>query len=455
MPQKPKACRNPARGAHRNIETMETNVLKRIAFSDEAEYNIDKQTRRAGFRHAESGSKVTYTAGAVSGILGSEKYEERVAFMDKKKGIRVLVMAAVFLFLFSAAPVKADAAKLDRTSVILLKGRTASIKLKKYPKKTKKFAWKKSGKAVKIVKKRKGMVKVKAVKCGTSAVKIRSGKKTLECRVTVIGKNAGVKLDKGTGSTLELGARVAEVASSNPKIVKAVNQGTSVKLTALRSGTAKVMAILAGGKVIKVEINVPGKGTDNPAGKVTPDTEPGVEVPGTEAKAETVETGAQTPSTETSETEAEMPDTGEASITDRPRLRIGAYYYCNSDQHDYANFLPRFLAANLTTMEANDWINDLNEEAQIAIQQHINKSNYSDEYKAELLAVLRKDITYDDATKAELTTKFFDEFDKHYHDSNGFLCTASSSSDRNIYVYGEWTQIPGNEYEAWKKENIK
>lgn len=371
--------------------------------------------------------------------------------MDKKKGIRVLVMAAVFLFLFSAAPVKAGAAKLDRTSVILLKGRTASIKLKKYPKKTKKFAWKKSGKAVKIVKKRKGMVKVKAVKCGTSAVKIRSGKKTLECRVTVIGKNAGVKLDKGTGSTLELGARVAEAASSNPKIVKAVNQGTSVKLTALRSGTSKVMAILAGGKVIKVEINVPGKGTGNPAGKVTPDTEPGnempdtepgVETPGTEAKAETVETGTQTPSAETPETPS-----GGINHNVQRTVNVGSLYHCNSDKHTFTCFYPNYIARSKTAEEAVAWINARPEEEKAFIEQNINESSYSDEYKTKLLGVLHGDVELTDELKTSLRDELMYTFDDHCFD---YGC---SSSNPNVYFYGPMVSVPDSEYEEWKKEN--
>ena len=358
-------------------------------------------------------------------------------------------MMALLSLCFLVLPVKADAAKLDKTSVILLKGKTATVSLKKYPKTTKKFAWKKSGKAVKIIRKKKSTVRLKAVKCGTSVVKIKSGKKTLKCKVTVIKNNAGVKMDKGSNSMLELGKKVVEATSSNPKAVKVAKKGTAVKLTAVGSGTAKVMVITTGGAVTRIEITVPGKTGDKPTADEpeTPGTEPVVEKPETPGT-EPIVTDPETPGSET-----EAPGAGVASITDRPRTRIGLYYYCNSDQHEYANFLPRFLAANLTTVAANDWINERNEEEKTAIEENINMSNYSDEYKAELLAVLYGDIAYDDDRKAELTTKFFDEFELHMY-PQGF-CRASSSSDRNVYVYGEWTQIPEDEYEEWKKENIK
>lgn len=360
-----------------------------------------------------------------------------------------ILMSAVLVLVLGMIPMRAGAARLNRTSLILLRGQTSVLRLKKYPKKKKRFVWRKTGKAVKIIRKKRSAVRIKAAKPGTSVVKIRSGKKTLKCKVTVIGKNAEVKLGKGSGSTLELGARVAEATSSNPKVVRAIKQGTSVKLKALRGGTAKIMIIVAGGRVVKLEITVPGKDDKNPAEKETetPDTEPAVE------KTETPGTEPSVTEPETPDTEPETPSTGVAMITDRPRLYIGCYYYCNSKDHDYANFYPRFIAPALSVEEANTWIDDLNEEQKTAVEENINASNYSDEYKAKLLAVLHREVTYDDARKAELREQFFDEFEVHMYPQG--TCRASSSSDRSIYVYGEWTQIPEDEYEEWKKENIR
>lgn len=357
-----------------------------------------------------------------------------------------LLMMALLSLCFLVLPVRAEAAKLDKTSVILLKGKTATVSLKKYPKKTKKFAWKKSGKAVKIIRKKKNTAKIKAVKCGTSVVKIKSGKKTLKCKVTVIKNNAEIKLAKGSGSVLELGKKVVEATSSNPKAVKVAKKGTAVKLTAAGSGTAKVMVITAGGAVTRLEITVPGKTGDKPTADEpgTPGTEPVVEKPETPGT-EPVVTDPETPGSET-----EAPGAGVASITDRPRFYIGCYYYCKSDQHDYANFYSRFLAPALSTEEANAWIDALDEEQETAVEENINASNYSDEYKAKLLAVLHREVEYDDAKKAELRDEFFDEFEAHVD-----VCETSTSSDRNVYVYGEWTQIPEDEYEEWRKENIK
>lgn len=170
-----------------------------------------------------------------------------------------IFLALLVLICILMLPVKADAAKLDKTSFILLKGKTATVSLKKYPKKTKKFAWKRSGKAVKIIQKKKGTVKVKAMKLGTSVLKIKSGNKTLKCKVTVISSCAKTKLDQGSGTTLELGKKVKKVISSNPEVVKVSKKGTTVKLAARSSGKAQIVATTAGGSVTKLVINVPAR----------------------------------------------------------------------------------------------------------------------------------------------------------------------------------------------------
>lgn len=359
-------------------------------------------------------------------------------------------MSAVLVLILGMTPMRAGAARLNRTSLILLRGQTSVLRLKKYPKKKKRFVWRKTGKAVKIIRKKRSAVRIKAAKPGTSVVKIRSGKKTLKCKVTVIGKNAEVKLGKGSGSTLELGARVAEATSSNPKVVRAIKQGTSVKLKALRGGTAKIMIIVAGGRVVKLEITVPGKDDKNPAEKETetPDTEPAVEKP------ETPGTEPSVTEPETPDTEPETPSTGVAMITDRRTVRIGSLYHCNSDKHTYANYFPAFIAPSKSAAEAIAWIEDRKEEEKDFIEQKICESCYSDEYKEKLLNILHGKVELTDELKEALDSEFMEIFSSHFYSASGagFDCTASSSNP-TISFYGPWEMIEEDKYEEWKKLN--
>ena len=99
----------------------------------------------------------------------------------------------------------------------------------------------------------------------------------------MIRSRAKTKLEKGSGTTLELGKKVTKATSSNPKIVKVSKKGTTVKLAALGSGKAQIVAATAGGGVTKLEIRVPARKEntlpDKPAETETPkqpETEPAV-----------------------------------------------------------------------------------------------------------------------------------------------------------------------------------
>lgn len=373
--------------------------------------------------------------------------------MRSRKGAILSVIA--FLFILSITPIRADAAKLNKTSIILMKGRTSTVKLQKYPKKTKKFAWKTTGKAVKLVSRKKATAKVKAVKYGSSVLKIRSGKKTLKCKITVVRNHSKMKLAKGTG-IWELGSRVTNTYSSNTKVVKAARKGTSVKLTALGGGTASVYATTAG-TVYRVTVTVPGKPVQQPEKPQTPATEqpetPGTEpgIPETPGTPDTPE-----PPEETSEwicpgcEKCIDPEFGLPTVvTIQAETDIGSLYHCNSDKHTYACFYPNFIARSKTAEEATTWLNERSDEEKALIEQKISESNYPDEFKNKLLDILHGKTEITDELKSSLRDELMDIFNEHIHE-----CTASSSNPA-VYFYGEWMRVSECKLDEWKKLYIK
>lgn len=377
--------------------------------------------------------------------------------MRSRKGAILSVIA--FLFILSITPIRADAAKLDKTSIILMKGRTSTVKLQKYPKKTKKFAWKTTGKAVKLVSRKKATAKVKAVKYGSSVLKIRSGKKTLKCKITVVRNHSKMKLAKGTG-IWELGSRVTNTYSSNTKVVKAARKGTSVKLTALGGGTASVYATTAG-TVYRVTVTVPGKPEQpvKPAGKPEKPDTPTTEQPDTPwTEPETPDTPGfeEPPELEPSEwicpgcEKCIEPGYSKGTIvTIQATTRIGVLYHCNNAQHTYACFLPMFLAANKTSEEATAWLAERSEEEKALIDQKISESYYSEEFKNKLLDILQGKTEITDELKSSLVNEFLDIFGDHC------FAYGCSSSSPTVYYYGEWAEVSKCRLEEWEKLYIK
>ena len=358
---------------------------------------------------------------------------------DCKKYIMMFICICVLGML---SPMKSDAAKLDKTSVMMLRGGTTSIRLSKYPKKTKKFVWKVSGKAVKIARRKKNLVKIKAVNYGTSAVKIKVGKKTLKCTVRVINPaNLKAPMRKGSSTIIEIGKN-GKATTSDPKVVKVSKSGTSARLTAISGGTAKI-TIRTGGKTVTFVVVVPGK-------PVTPETS---ETPETEKK----ENGG-TYETETSNTEKKPdtipitpgtePETEEEyeidHIVRRERL-IGVQYYCNAK--NYNSFLPLYFKTSWSPDEANTWIRSLENDEKALAEQKIQESDYPQEYKDKLIIILQGKEILTDISKKELDSEFFDYLSNHR-----FSCGGSTSSE-SVYFYGPWEQIPDSEYDEWKKQN--
>lgn len=97
--------------------------------------------------------------------------------------IKMALLIVVTVFMFST-PVQA--AKLNKTSLTLVKGKTYTLKLKGTKKKA---TWKtKNKKIAKLSNKKKSSVKIKAVKAGKTTVTAKVGKKTYKCKVAVVNK---------------------------------------------------------------------------------------------------------------------------------------------------------------------------------------------------------------------------------------------------------------------------
>lgn len=151
--------------------------------------------------------------------------------------IRTIIITLAFVcFIGTTHPLNAEAAKkpkLNKTSISLQQGKTATIKVKGASKKTKKYTWKVTGKAVKIVSSKKNTVKVKAVKDGKSFVKIKVNGKTLKCAVKVAkeakkpatGKPAVTQPEKPVQSKpeQEVTGTVTEPGITEPEVTPPVN----------------------------------------------------------------------------------------------------------------------------------------------------------------------------------------------------------------------------------------
>ena len=99
----------------------------------------------------------------------------------KNKLIKLMLVVMVFTVMIST-PVQA--AKLNKTSIKIEKGKTYTLKLKGTKKKA---TWKtKDKKIVKLSNKKKTSVKIKAVKAGKTTITAKAGKKTYKCKVTVV-----------------------------------------------------------------------------------------------------------------------------------------------------------------------------------------------------------------------------------------------------------------------------
>lgn len=115
--------------------------------------------------------------------------------MMKGNPIKFILVVMVFMVLFST---DVQAAKLNKTSLTLQKGKTYTLKLQGSKKKA---TWKtKNKKIASLSNKKKTSVKIKAVKAGKTTITAKVGKKTYKCKVTVVNPTAK-KNDKDTPGT--------------------------------------------------------------------------------------------------------------------------------------------------------------------------------------------------------------------------------------------------------------
>ena len=117
--------------------------------------------------------------------------------MMKGNPIKFILVVMVFMVLFST---DVQAAKLNKTSLTLQKGKTYTLKLQGSKKKA---TWKtKNKKIASLSNKKKTSVKIKAVKAGKTTITAKVGKKTYKCKVTVVNPTAK-KNDKDAPGTEE------------------------------------------------------------------------------------------------------------------------------------------------------------------------------------------------------------------------------------------------------------
>ncbi len=360
----------------------------------------------------------------------------------KKKMKATLLMAAAFLcFMMTIVPMRADAAaKLNKTSVLMFKGKVTGIRLTGCPKKMKRSDWKVSGKAVKIIRGKTNMVKVRAVKYGTSTVKIKAGKKTLKCTVRVIGTGdakSKVSLKKGSTSVIEVG-KAAKVTTCNPEVVKVVKNGSMARLTAIKGGTAKI-TIQKGSFVVTITITVTGKNTVSEESERPNVTETQQEH---EVIKETEDVGGTEP---VRNPESEQDTENKITHVVRRKVLVGQLYYCNAG--DYEVFYPSFFRPTWTAEQANTWIQTLGNDERMFAEQKVLESDYPKEYKTKLISILEREVDLTDEVKEKVRDEFFDVLEEHV-----IVCKASTS-DWPVYYYGPWEYLTDSQYEAWKQLN--
>lgn len=139
----------------------------------------------------------------MSKIVYNKLYESEGMLMEKRNVmknnlVRMVVIVLISVVIFST-PVQA--AKLNKSSLTLTKGKTYTLKMKGSKKKV---TWKVKGKKiVKLSNKKKSSVKIKAVKAGKTTVTAKIGKKTYKCKVIVVNPVTKKKNTTTTDATTE------------------------------------------------------------------------------------------------------------------------------------------------------------------------------------------------------------------------------------------------------------
>lgn len=388
-----------------------------------------------------------------------------------KKSERLITMAAIVLFALTLLlPMQSQAApKLSKRKITLTVGKSTTIKVKNAKGKVR---WQSSRKKVITVKKTSlKKAKIIAKKKGQAKITAIVGKKKLVCRVIVKPKK------KADGSQKPDNEKPGKDSSSlkAPKLKKIdlledsvriywshVNGATGYEILRKDTGNWAVIAIVKKNTFSYTDTMVkPGvtysytvralnrtkKGRYDAAGiqaivPAKPDGETG------ETGSDGVSSSGETdPETETKIPETE-PETEGKIYMDRYERYIGSYSRCGWG--DYNSFHPMFLKKSWSAEEATAWIAELNGEEKAFVEESIQKSNYNEEFKNELIDILYQRISLTDEYKEELETNQKTDFSNH-----GFSNNHGNSSVLSVYFYGPWVEIPESEYEQWKKNNKK
>ncbi|KLU68261.1 MAG: hypothetical protein RHS_5917 [Robinsoniella sp. RHS] len=175
---------------------------------------------------------------------------------DKNRIQKIRIAAMLILLVFAMfMPVEAQAAKLSKKSITLLKGKTYTLQLKYNFHDIllgKKTVWKISKRSVaRFIAKKNTSVKVRAFKIGNTTISARIGKMTYRCKLRVVDPKLSSKslnLNIGESKLLKTkgGTGTVKWKTNNPAMVT-VNRG---RVTAKRSGTAQITAVQNGKKML-------------------------------------------------------------------------------------------------------------------------------------------------------------------------------------------------------------
>lgn len=168
---------------------------------------------------------------------------------------KIAVSLFVMMMLVMLNVCNVSAAQLNKKSIILVKGKSYTLKISGT---SKKATWKISKKAVaKLTSKKKKSVKIKAVRRGKATVSAKVGKKTYRCKVTVVDPKLNkseitLKVEQQSVLSISGGTGKSSWKSSNSGVAKVDAVG---KVTAVKIGKATITAIRNGKKmkcVVKV-----------------------------------------------------------------------------------------------------------------------------------------------------------------------------------------------------------
>lgn len=187
------------------------------------------------------------------------------------------VFAILILLVFTMLiPVEAQAAKLNKKTLTLQKGKTYTIKMQGTKNRT---SWKISKPSIaRVVGKTKTSIKIKAMRTGKMDVSGRVQGKTYKCKVRVVDPKLNVsKISLKAGSTKLLkvtgGTGKIKWSTSNRSLATITNG----KVTAIKAGTVKIFAT-QNKKKLTCTVTVLQKTSNSNGSQTKPDVTPDIDI---------------------------------------------------------------------------------------------------------------------------------------------------------------------------------